>query len=220
MTGPGVFGTYVDRSYEKEVVEALIRLVQPGWNVVDVGGHLGYFTLLLARLIGEKGRTIAFEAHPENAKWLQKNVQLNRLEGRVKTENLAVSDGSQSIVRLNAPRHYTNTWSILKPSFAGHFLEVDAVSLDQYFANGPPIHFLKIDIERAEYLALQGMRQLIERDRPICMVELHDNEGHLAARFLDDMAYRLTDMSNHNVFDSLFSSRLNRVLAWPADRSE
>ena len=67
MKGPGVFGTYVERSYEPSVTWALVRLIRPGWACVDVGAHLGYFTLLLAHLVGKVGKVFAFEAHPENA---------------------------------------------------------------------------------------------------------------------------------------------------------
>ena len=132
MKGPGVFGTYVEKPYEPLVAQALCRLLQPGWVCVDVGAHLGYFTLLLAHLVGEAGHVFAFEAHPENVRWLQENVDLNTLTGRVTVENLAVSDSSEKVVQLNAPLHYTCEWSIVRTSPVHHFLEIPAISLDQY----------------------------------------------------------------------------------------
>lgn len=215
MRGPGVFGTYIEEPYETFVVRALTCLIQPGWITVDVGAHLGYFTLLLARLVGEAGQVFAFEAHPENAQWLRENVILNELTKQVTVENLAVSDGRQTVVRLNAPLRYTCEWSIVRDSPVHHFLEIPAISLDQYFAQGPCVDFIKLDIEGAEYLALQGMCSLLDRDQPICLIELHAEEGQMAARFLKDMDYTLTDLNNRPIAGPVFPSH---ILAWPRGR--
>ena len=169
MKGPGVFGTYMEKPYEPLVAQALCRLLQPGWVCVDVGAHPGYFTLLLAHLVREEGHVFAFEAHPENSRWLQESMALNGLTARVTVENLAVSDGSQTFVRLNAPAYYTAEWSIVRASPVHRSLEVRAVALDQYFAQRLNVNFIKMDIEGAECLALRGMRHLLQRDRPICL---------------------------------------------------
>lgn len=215
MRGPGVFGTYIEKPYETSVVQALTRLVRPGWTAVDVGAHLGFFTLLLAHLAGETGHVFAFEAHPENARWLRENMILNGLINQVTIENLAVSDGRQTVVRLNAPLHYTCEWSIVRDSPVHRFLKIPAISLDQYFAQGPQVDFIKIDIEGAEYLALQGMRFLLNRDRPVCLVELHGEEGQMAALYLGDVGYVLTDLSSQPVLRPPFPSH---IIAWPQDR--
>jgi len=212
MKGPGVFGTYLEKPYEPLVAQALCRLIQPGWVCVDVGAHLGYFTLLLAHLVGEAGHVFAFEAHPENARWLRENVDLNALTGRVTVENLAVSDGSEKVVQLNAPLHYTCEWSIVRTSPVHHFLEIPAIPLDQYFAQGPHVDFIKMDIEGAEYLAMQGMRHLLQRDRPACLMELHGEEGQMAAQLLDESGYMLMDLEGQPIAGPRFPSH---ILAWP-----
>jgi len=212
MKGPGVFGTYLEKPYEPMVAQALCRLIQPGWVCVDVGAHLGYFTLLLAHLVGEEGHIFAFEAHPENFRWLQENIALNGLTARVTVENLAVSDGSQTFVYLNAPAYYTTEWSIVRASPVHRSLEVQAIALDQYFAKGLHVNFIKMDIEGAEYLALQGMRRLLQRDRPICLIELHGKEGQLAAQFLNKNKYTVMDLEGQSVVGPVFPSH---ILAWP-----
>jgi FkbM family methyltransferase len=215
MTGPGVFGTYIDEPYEPLVVQVLTRLIQPGWTALDVGAHLGYFTLLLAHLVGEAGTVFAFEAHPENTQWLRENVALNELGRQVIVENLVISDGRQAVVRLNAPRHYTNMWSVIRDSPVGRSLEVQAMALDQYFAQGPHVDIIKVDIEGAEHMALQGMCQLLRRDRPICLVELHGAEGQMAARFLNERGYTLTDLDGYPISSPVFPSH---VLAYPEEK--
>jgi FkbM family methyltransferase len=191
MAGPGVFGTYIETFYEPPIAQAMNRLIRPGWTVADVGAHLGYFTLLLADLVRETGCVFAFEAQPENAAWLRANVALNGLSNRVAVENVAVTDGSQPLVRLNAPQHYTNQYSIIKASPVGRSLEVQAIALDRYFSRKWHLDFVKMDIEGAEYQAFQGMRHLLQRDKPSCLVELHGEEGQKAARYLQETGYHL-----------------------------
>jgi FkbM family methyltransferase len=208
MKGPGVFGTYLEKPYEPMVAQALCRLIQPGWVCADVGAHLGYFTLLLAHLVGEEGHVFAFEARPENCRWLEENIALNRLTARVTVENLAVSDGSQTFVYLNAPAYYTTEWSIVRASPVHRSLEVQAIALDQYFAKGPHVNFIKMDIEGAEYLALQGMRRLLQRDRPISPIELHGEEGQMAAELLNGSEYTLTDLEGQPIAGPVFPSHI------------
>jgi FkbM family methyltransferase len=219
MTGPGVFGTYVNQAYESDVVHALAHLIQPGWTVVDVGAHLGFFTLLLAHLAGESGRVFAFEAHPDNARWLRQNITLNEVNARVCVENLALSDGSQAVVRLHAPRFYTSAWSMVRTNPGGRFLEIRAASADQYFAQGPRVDFVKMDIEGGEHLALLGMRELLHNHQPVLMVELHGEEGERAARLLAESRYTLTDMSDRPAHAPTFLSQDSHIIAWPGGNS-
>lgn len=69
-----------------------------------------------------------------------------------------------------------------------------------------------MDIEGAEYLALQGMRHLLQRDRPVCLVELHGEEGQKAIQFLIQSAYVLTDLEERTIAGSDWPSHM---LAWP-----
>jgi len=52
--------------YEPAVVNAIQHIVKPGWVYADVGAHLGYITLLLAKQVGPTGKVIAFEPFPNN----------------------------------------------------------------------------------------------------------------------------------------------------------
>jgi len=133
-------------------------------------------------------------------------MALNGLTARVTVENLAVTDGSQPMVQLNAPAYYSSEWSIVRASPARRFLEVRAVALDHYFVQGPRVHFVKMDIEGAEYLALQGMRRLLQRDRPICLIELHGEEGQMAAQLLNGSEYTLTDLEGQPIAGPVFPS--------------
>lgn len=201
MGGPGVFGTYVAYPYEPEVVNILVNLVRRGWICADVGAHLGYYTLLLAKLTGAEGKVFSFEALPENAYWLKRNVHLNALDERVVVENLAVAEET-GVRELRAPEHYTNEWSLVRGAPHGQSVSVSVTTLDTYFAQGPRLHFIKLDVEGAECLVLQGARSVLKRDRPLLLLELHGEEGRSSVLMLEELDYQCFSLEGERLSTS------------------
>jgi len=204
----GMKALYVDEPYEPQVADALERLVRPGWTCLDVGAHVGYFTLLLARLVGEQGKVLAFEAAPENARLLARNVRLNKLERRVMVENLAVADGPGELALYAARSGGSTEWT-LDAAFAGRedlvptprqAVPVQAVALDDYFPAGARVELVKMDIEGGEARALPGMRRLLRDAQPIVLLEFHREVGWPAVQELRAHGY---------VFEELDGRRLN-----------
>src|SRR5262249_25416707 len=77
--------------YDRREIKALLTALRPGDVFVDVGAHIGFYTLQAARRVGEGGRVVAIEADPETAKRLEGNVGLNP-GVRVQIATIAVSD--------------------------------------------------------------------------------------------------------------------------------
>jgi FkbM family methyltransferase len=183
-----VFGTY-----EREVISALQRIVQPDWVVVDIGAHIGYFALLLAKLVGPRGRVIAFEPLPANFRVLSENVRMNGCSNVV-LENRAVAATSGSMsLRSNDSNRLTYTASLVHGQ---PIVEVEAVSLDDYTSGlQERIHLVMMDVEGVEAAVLQGMRSILQRDLPILLVELHSfdqtGESHPALQELQFMDYSI-----------------------------
>ena len=152
-------------SYEPATTFVFERLVAPGDLVIDVGAHWGYFTLLAATLCGETGRVVAFEPHPRNLSILYKNLHANHLHN-VDVVPKAVSD-VEGPAKLHLSRASSGNSLISVPPGAelsagdGGCLTVETVTLDGFFA--PPCRkpaLIKIDIEGAELVALDGMMAL------------------------------------------------------------
>ncbi len=74
--------------YETELFK---KNIKPGVTVVDIGAHIGYYTVIAAQLVGDKGKVYAFEPDPRNFKLLQRNVEANGYSNVVLV-NKAVSD--------------------------------------------------------------------------------------------------------------------------------
>ena len=80
------------QAYEVEEVAAVRRLVRPGDLVFDVGAHVGFYTTMFSRLVGD-GAVVAFEPDVINLELLQRNLERNRARNVV-VRSQAVSDAS------------------------------------------------------------------------------------------------------------------------------
>jgi FkbM family methyltransferase len=181
--------TYVFGTHEPHIMQTIKDLVQPGWTVADIGANIGYSTLLLASCVGPNGKVIAFEPLAENFGMLQENIELNR-HGNVRAENLALMERSGRI-ELRTATPGAMSWAatiLVDASRAVETQSVEAVTFDEYAArNGiAKIDFVKMDVEGAEAAVLGGMATIIERHKPVLLIEIHQSdrygENHPALR--------------------------------------
>jgi FkbM family methyltransferase len=155
--------------YELRKQRALRRLVAPGMTVCDIGANAGFYTLGLARLVGEHGRVLAFEPLPRNLAKIREHLSLNRVTN-VTLSNCALSNVTAALQFSEGDSDFTGRIS----AEAGD-LEVQAIRLDQFLAerslSDPAL--LKIDVEGAEARVLQGAKELMLRAHPIIVLALH-----------------------------------------------
>jgi FkbM family methyltransferase len=149
-------------SLEVPLVELVRRVIRPGDIVLDVGANVGYYTLLSAALAGPTGSVFAFEPHPVNFGLLARSVQENHLNW-VTPEPLVVSDrsGIQTLYVSEDPS-FTGQHSITRRVGTTE-LACRSTSLDEY-ASGhgiTRIRFLKVDVEGAEPIVLDGAQTKI-----------------------------------------------------------
>jgi FkbM family methyltransferase len=60
-------------------------------TILDIGGHEGYYSILFARLMKDRGRVLAFEPDPYNFEWLRKNIEANGYKS-IELHEYALSD--------------------------------------------------------------------------------------------------------------------------------
>lgn len=66
--------------HEEFETEIFKKEIKKGDTVLDLGAHIGYYTLLAAKLVGEKGKVFAFEPEPTNFALLKKNIKINNYQ--------------------------------------------------------------------------------------------------------------------------------------------
>ncbi len=174
-------------SYERNQQILLEKYVKEGDVIFDVGAHVGFYTLLGSLLVGDSGQFVAFEPVPRNLTYLKKHLQINSVSN-VAIVEAAVSNDDGCGRLLSGPS--SSMWHI----DAQGELDVQTVSLDELVLNAkiPPPNLIKMDIEGAEVLALNGSAKVISEFHPVFVLSTHGIDVHQrCCRFLESAGYRL-----------------------------
>ncbi|QQS44048.1 FkbM family methyltransferase [Candidatus Roizmanbacteria bacterium] len=161
-------GLSLNGSYEEFETEIVQKEIKRGDVVLDIGANIGYYTLIFARLVGEKGMVFAFEPDPTNFALLKKNVEMNGYKNVVLVSK-AVSDKSGT-VRLYLCEENKGDHRIYNSGDERDILDVECIRLDDYFDKNQHLDFIKMDIQGAEGLALQGMQELLKRNDSVKII--------------------------------------------------
>ena len=174
--------------YEPVTTSLLESLLQEGMTFVDVGAHVGLFSVPATKWVGESGRVVAFEPHPDNYSMLLQNMERNRCPVQVEAIRSAVSDISKT-VHLHTSTYNTGDHQLYHQG-GRHTIEVPCTTLDTFFAKGEQVDVIKMDVQGAEAAAFLGMHRVLEENREIQVVwELSpaqlEDAGSTAATLLD-----------------------------------
>ncbi len=157
--------------YERKPRRIFKNLIKKDDIVFDVGAHVGFYTLLASKCVGNNGRVFSFEPLPRNIFFLKKHVVLNNLKN-VEIIEAALSD--------KEGRFFFDT-SI--DSFQGRIsvngdIKVRSTTLDRLVndENIPPPDLLKIDVEGEEYNLLRGGEKTLVKHKPKIILSIHSHD--------------------------------------------
>lgn len=165
-------------SHEASLEPILRGLVTDDTVFVDIGAHVGHWAL---RLAGQASQVVAFEANPETASILRRNVAINDLGDKVSVFEGALWD-ERATVRLSDPNNSVaggSTRTLPADGDAGvevRAFRLDELHLDVLDRDVP--YVVKVDVEGADLHVLRGMAQWVGRRRPVLFIECHDYCGY------------------------------------------
>jgi FkbM family methyltransferase len=167
----GGYLAFVPQLYDAPERRAITRLLPEGGTFVDVGANIGAYSLWAARIVGPRGRVLAFEAEPVNYARLLENIALNRFN-QVEGINVGVSDRPETLrLQLNQVGN-AGGHSFARGAYPeGSVPEIDvqceslAVLLDR--SGVARIDFMKLDIERFEQRVLAKFFEDVPRNSPL-----------------------------------------------------
>ena len=200
--------------------------VKDGDNVVDLGANIGYFTLILAKLVGPSGKVFAFEPDPRNLALLKKNIECNNYKNVIIVPK-AVSNVNEKCTLYVGQKTFGQN-RIYKPekTKTQKFVPIDSetVRLDDFFkANNllDKISFIKMDIEGAEFLALNGMKEILKLNKNIKIfteaeISYLEDAGSSYDQFIDlltenDFTFSLVD-NRSETLTKVNKSQLEKIL--------
>jgi FkbM family methyltransferase len=188
--------------------EYIKRTVKEGWSVLDIGANIGYYTLMFAKLVRDKGTVYAFEPDPETFRLLERNVRAN-CYGNVRLFQKALSNLNEN-TRLFRDRKMPTQNSLSNVAATTEHVNVHAVRLDDVDElKDVHISFIKMDIEGSELKALQGMQNLIRRHKSLrLMIEFFPLALNASGTAPEELLKYLRDLE----FDiSLIDSTRNTI---------
>lgn len=151
-----------DGLYEPAETSLIQKILRQNMTFVDVGANIGWYTLLAASKVGSKGRVIAFEPEPANYNLLIESIALNNFENVILLKKCLSNSEGKSRLYLH-PQNY-GAHSIVRQQ-SKFYKDVITEKLDDSLTNLGinNVDVLKIDVEGAEPLVLEGAQQTIFR---------------------------------------------------------
>jgi FkbM family methyltransferase len=182
-------------THELMVQEALRRTLGPGMVLYDIGANIGFFSLIGARLVGHEGQVVALDPEQANVRAIERNAALNVLPQVVCVRAAAVRrTGPTEIVAVE-----DSLWTRVR-AVGGHSRErdrlvVDGITVDDLSQSQPirPPDVVKIDVEGAEVLVLEGMSRVLSERRPVLIIEMHGKNAEVE-RLLNAAGYDVENL--------------------------
>jgi FkbM family methyltransferase len=183
--------------YEQDEIGFVRDRLRPGDTAIDVGAHIGFFTMQMAAAVGSEGRVYAFEPLGANADLLERSIAENGFGDRVRFQRTAVG-AAPGTATLTFPVETLNSggaYLLLDgtvPLAGNRKQEVPLVALDALDLRRP-VRFIKMDVEGAEPQVLRGAERILRDDKPVILSELHPTQlerasGVTAEQFLAQIA--------------------------------
>lgn len=157
--------------FEPSSTEVVKKLVRPGDVVLDVGANIGYYSVLLSKLVGDQGKVICFEPTKHFGKVLDMNISANNLNN-VEIINCGLSDKrqeleihiGQSSATLHVPGNQKSNLSE----------RISLITLDEFLEEYPlsKVDFIKIDVDGHEPLFFEGAWKTLDVYDPIVLLEV------------------------------------------------
>ncbi|MHB8749645.1 MAG: FkbM family methyltransferase [Aggregatilineales bacterium] len=214
--------------YEPDIWPLYCKIRKENTVVYDIGtSSIGIFSLVAA--LDGASRVVAFEAHPDNALKLCRNVRLNGFQNTVKVISKAVFD-SEGVTTLYVVGNTEGLHTLATGIYSDRPLteiQIFTTTLDSFVQQSgePSPNIVKIDVEGSEIRVLLGMQQILSGEcPPIVIVELHPeaiksmgndiNEINVIAAKVGLQVYR----PDGQILASLYNEASKHIIlssAWP-----
>jgi FkbM family methyltransferase len=176
--------------YDRAELRLVREWLREGGDFVDVGAHVGMYSVAAALGLRGRGRVLAFEPNPAARAQLEANLELNGCDNVV-VSAAAVGDAIGETV-LHVPATSDPSFSSLE---GGRFAEGEPIAVDvttvdrEVEAHGLRPAVVKIDVEGGELRVVAGMEETLEL-RPALLVEVDPDSGAELERRLAPRGYR------------------------------
>lgn len=139
----------IHREREVAETETIKRIVKPGMCILEIGANVGYYTILMGKLVGEQGKIYSYEPYPPSVDILIRNIELNNLADIVEVHRSAVS--SENAVQKLYLGKASNVHCLMNYKTGADYIEVETRDIREILVSaGRRIDLVRMDIEGHE----------------------------------------------------------------------
>tara|TARA_Y100000590_G_scaffold469938_1_gene660807 strand:- start:4155 stop:4988 length:834 start_codon:yes stop_codon:yes gene_type:complete len=215
--------------YERKVVKFYSKIINPNFNIIDIGSNIGFHTLNFANLLST-GKVFSIEPTSFAVKKLKKNISLNTLlKKKIICDQIFLSNSKK-----NFKKKIYASWP-LKNNIKVHPVLMGAAkdaskskieSLDNYIFRKKikNLNLIKIDVDGNEFDIINSGKETIKKFKPIIMFEfcpyLHkDNDLDFLIKFFNKLNYSFIDSSNSREFKLNNVNDLKRIISFGSSKN-
>lgn len=161
---------------------------------VDIGSHVGKYTVQVAKIVGAEGLDVALEPHPETFKALRNNIELNDLQNVI----------ARNTAAWNRSGKLNFCFGGSASEFSAHgkpgkgTIEVEAKTVDELLIHDlklQRVDWIKIDVEKAETEVLEGLKTTLKKLKPKLFIEVWNRNMNSVEDLLEKNNYCNTTIS-------------------------
>lgn len=190
--------------FEKHATELVMRLIKEDDIVLDIGANIGYYSVILSKLVGPNGKVFAFEPTVHFGRYLRMTVEQNDCVN-VEIYQIGLSNKSQEIdIDIGESSATLHSEPLFDPIISKETIKL--TTLDEFIDSHPQqkIDFIKIDVDGHEPLFFEGAWRTLDKYDPIILLEVSHlhylNAGFTAWDFYDLLKYKKYRIYNeHNM---------------------
>ena len=192
---------YLHGIWEEDVTRVLCEEIRPGMTTLDVGAHIGYYTLLMAKRVGNQGHVFSFEPNPVVRNYLEQNIKRNQYS---QVTICPVALFSKAGYGALEGRDNLNSVLSNHPSSTDSKVSIAVFDQIKNDLGIQKVNLIKMDVEGAELDILLGMRKMLTDDHPALIIEIHqvglihfDHTESEFRRFVMSVGYTITTIWSH-----------------------
>jgi FkbM family methyltransferase len=168
--------------FEKQIIVA--KTVADNDVILELGAHVGYFTIMFSRLVGPKGKVYAFEPIKNNINYIKSHLKLNDINNVkifeygawIKTENLNFDNDTH-----NAKGRISSSGNN----------QINVVDINEFILNqiSGKINLIKMDIEGSERCVFPHLLNYVIKNKTKLIISTHG----------DDITNEIVNLCNENL---------------------
>ncbi len=181
----------------------LKNIIKPGYNCIDIGANMGYYSYFLSKYSGQTGKIFAIEPVPLFCKIWEKNTSKSRQNNLTLLPFALGEKESQAEMGtpiINGILHHGMTKVITKSdSLYNKTFTVEMKNPDNLFSSIEKIDFIKIDVEGYESIVVENMKETINKHKPLIQSELSGAGNRLnVIKIITDLGYSVNYLKDNH----------------------